>query len=189
MVAAAITAAPALAKEEVQARLTSSVQIEASPGQEITISWRLESVDDEGRRRPFGASGVFVQLESASGGVSTVGFARGDGGREGRFEADVTVPASGIGGIAIGLAGTVSDSTGTRADYVYYPVANSPWPAVSDPRFPGAGPRPGLELPAAPGDGSSGGSITWMAVLGTAVVATLAAIGVVVLRRRRTAAT
>jgi hypothetical protein len=184
MAAAAITAAPALAKEEVQARLTSSVPIEASPGQKITISWRLESVDDEGRHRPFGASGVFVQLESRSEGVPSVGFASGDGGRDGDFEAVVVVPEGGIDGIAIGLGGTVSDQTGTRASYLYFPVTNSPLPAVADPSPPEAAPTP---TPADPVESSGDGWGIWIAVA-LAGIAALAGIIVLALRRRRPAA-
>jgi hypothetical protein len=182
--AAAITAAPAFAKEEVEARLTSSVPVEAQPGQEITISWRLESVEDEGRRRPFRASGVFVQLESRSGGVPSVAFAPGDGGRDGRFEAVVVVPEGGIDGIVIGLGGTVSDPTGTRASYVYFPVTNSPLPAVTDPSPPEAAPTP---TPGGPVEGSGGGRASWIAALALAGLVVAAAAVTVVRRNRRAA--
>jgi hypothetical protein len=183
--AAAIAAAPAFAKEDVEATLTSTIPVDASRGQEITISWRLESVDDEGRRRPFGAAGVFVQLESRSGGLPSVGFASGDGGRDGAFEALVVVPDGGIGGIAIGLGGTVSDATGTRPSYVYFPVTNSPLPAVTDPSPPDTAPTP---TPAEPVAGSGDSSGIWIAALAPAGVAALAGIIVLVLRRRRPAA-
>lgn len=184
MVAAAISAAPAFAKGDVEATLTKPVPLEASPGQEITISWRLESIDDEGRRRPFGASGVFIQLESRSGDVPSVAFASGDGSRNGDFEAVVVVPEGGIDGIAIGLGGTVSDAAGTRASYVYFPVTNSPLPAVIDPTPPEAAPTP---TPSEPVESSGDGSGIWIAALALAGLAVLAGIIVLVLRRRHPA--
>jgi hypothetical protein len=187
LLAAAVLAAPALAKEDVQATLTSPVPLDAAPGQEIRVAWRLESIDDEGRRHPFGASGVIVQLESASGGEPTVGFATGDGGRNGSFEAIVVVPEGGIEGIAIGLGGTVSDPTGTRAGYVYFPVTNSPLPAVTNPTPLEATPEP-TPPPAEPAESLSGGSWAWIAALALAGLAGLAAVMVFILRRRRPAA-
>ena len=186
VVVAAIAATPAFAKEDVEATLTSALPVDASPGQEITISWRLESVDDEGRRRPFGADGVFVQLEGRSGGVPSVGFASGDGGRDGNFEAVVVIPEGGIDGIAIGLAGTISDAKGTRPSYVYFPVANSPLPVVTDPSPPDAAPTP---TPAEPVPGSGDGSGIWIAgVAAAASLVALAGVIVLVVRRRRPAA-
>ena len=189
LLAAAVLAAPALAKEDVRATLTEPVPLDAAPGQEIRVAWRLESIDDEGRRHPFGASGVIVQLESASSGKPTVGFATGDGGRTRDFEATVVVPEGGISGIAIGLGGTVSDPTGTRASYIYFPVTNSPLPAVTDPTPLEAMPANALPGPAEPAESSSGRSWAWIASLALAALAGLAAVIMFILRRRRPAAT
>ena len=179
--AVGLTAAPASAKEDVEATLTAPVPLDAAPGDEITVAWKLFSVDDEGERQPFGASGVIVQLESASGGTPTVGFATGDGGGKGSFEAVALVPEGGIGGIAIGLGGTVSDPTGTRASYVYFPVTNSPLRAVTDPTLLEAVAAPGAPAPVASSGGSSG---IWITVLALAGLGALTAV-VVLLRRRR----
>ncbi len=178
--AAVILAAPALAKENVLATLVGSVALDAAPGEEITLAWRLVEVDDEGRRHPFGASGVFVQLESSSGGEPTVGFAPGD---DGSLEAVAVVPEGGIGGIAIGLSGTVSDPTGTRASYLYFPITNNPLPAVTDPVFPEATPGTATPAPAEPPKTSSG-LAAWIAALALGAIAGLAAVIVLVLRRR-----
>ncbi len=182
--AVGLTAAPASAKEDVEATLTAPIPLDAAPGDEITVAWKLFSVDDEGERQPFGASGVIVQLESASGGTPTVGFATGDGGGKGSFEAVVFVPEGGIGGIAIGLGGTASDSAGTRASYVYFPVTNSPLRAVTDPTLLEAVAAPGAPAPVEPAASSGGSSGIWITVLALAGLGALTAV-VVLLRRRR----
>lgn len=186
--AVGLTAAPASAKEDVKATLTTPVPLAAAPGDEIKVAWTLSYEDENGTRRPFGAYGVIIQLESASDGQPTVGFATGHGGGNGSFEAVVVVPEGGIGGIAIGLGGTVSDSTDTRSSYVYFPVVNSPLPAVTDPTSLEGARAPKAPPPAEPTASPGGGSRIWIAALALAFVAALVSVVVLVRHRRHPAA-
>lgn len=108
----------ALGKEGGKARLTTPLPLGASPGQTITVAWTLSDVDEQGVQRPFNAIGAFVRLRSASGGVATMAFATADAHPLGRYDARVTVPNGGIGGIEIGLRGTTD---------VIFPLENDPF--------------------------------------------------------------
>jgi hypothetical protein len=120
-----LAAGPAGAKENVTARLLTPLPRDAAPGDRLTVVWSLGGVDEQGTRRPFNAIGVFVRLLSASGGRSTVGFATPDAHPQGRYDAQVTVPEGGIGGVQVALRGT---SDGTAAD-TRFPLENDPFAA------------------------------------------------------------
>jgi hypothetical protein len=178
-VVAAVLAAPAFGKEDVQATLTEPVPLGAAPGQEITVAWTLTYEEEAGEVQPFGAQGVYVTLVSATGGDYTTGHA-GDGGGIGRYEAAVTVPEGGIGGIQIALMGWANAEPAPVA----FPIVNNPLPdltgetllpvaAVEEPALP----RPPVETDGGPG-------VVWLA-LGLAAVLAVAALGVVLMRRRR----
>jgi hypothetical protein len=107
----------ALGKEGVKARLTTPLPLGASPGQTITVAWTLSEVDEQGVRRPFNAIGVFVRLHSAAGGAATMAFATADAHPLGHYDAQVTVPNGGIGGVEIGLRGTTD---------MVFPLENDP---------------------------------------------------------------
>jgi hypothetical protein len=116
----ALVAAPAApAKEGVRATLIGPVDLDARPGERITIAWKLE--DTQGR--PFGAGGLFVRLRSAAGGRSATAVTEGSG----RFTVRLTVPEGGIGRIEFGLRGwrTAGGQT-SRAD-VLFPLVNDPF--------------------------------------------------------------
>jgi hypothetical protein len=116
----ALLAAPAaLAKENVRATLVGPVELDARPGERITIEWRLEDADG----RPFGAGGLFVRLRSAAGGRPVTAVTDGSG----RFAVRITVPEGGIGGIEFGVQGwrTVAGRS-SRAD-VLFPLDNDPF--------------------------------------------------------------
>jgi hypothetical protein len=118
-----LAAGPANAKENVTARLLTPLRLDAAPGEELSVTWALGGVDEQGRRRPFNAIGVFVRLLSATGGRSTVGFATPDAHPQGRYDARVAVPEGGIGGVQVGLVGT---SDGAAADTLF-PLENDPF--------------------------------------------------------------
>ena len=117
--AVALTTGPvALAKEGIKARLTAPLNMDASPGEKITVNWTLSMTDDQGNEHPFNAMGVFVRLESASAGTPTMGFAAAAAHPDGRYAAQVAVPQGGIGGVQIGLRGS-SD--------IIFPLVNDPF--------------------------------------------------------------
>jgi hypothetical protein len=171
-------ALPAEAKEDVRARLTTAIPMGAAPGTKIEVAWKLFYVAQDGRRRPFGASGVFVRLVSASGGEATEAFSYDQGG-PGEYEATAVVPEGGIGDVEIGLMGWQSDATGTRRADMLFPIANEPSriaPIAS----------PTSERPPPPPERRAAGSSAWTVVpLASAAAALAALAGTVVLLRRR----
>jgi hypothetical protein len=116
----ALVAAPAVhAKEGVRATLIGPVDLDARPGERITIAWKLEDT----RGRPFGAGGLFVRLRSAAGGRPATAVTDGSG----RFEVGLTVPKGGIGRIEFGLRGwRIAGGQTSRAD-VLFPLVNDPF--------------------------------------------------------------
>jgi hypothetical protein len=125
-VVALLAAVPAAAsaKGDVRAHLVNRLDRDARAGETIRVVWRLYSVEN-GERRPFGASGLFVRLRSATGASAT--RAEGDG-RRGRYTAHVKVPRGGIGGIRFGLEGIrmLPDGSEERAPH-YFPLDNDPF--------------------------------------------------------------
>jgi hypothetical protein len=120
-----LAAGSAHAKENVTARLLTPLPLDAAPGERLTVVWALAGADEQGRRRPFNAIGVFVRLLSASGGASTVGFATPDAHPQGRYDAQVAVPDGGIGGVEVGLRG----SSDVGASDSFFPLENDPFAA------------------------------------------------------------
>jgi hypothetical protein len=131
LVAASLVAAgPAGAKDGVKATLASRVPLDAPAGTQLRVAWRLFALDENGQRRPFGASGVFVRLGSASGAETREGFAPVRNHSTGGYEAVVVVPKGGIGDIEIGLLGWRSDATGTHRGDAIFPITNDPLPGA-----------------------------------------------------------
>jgi hypothetical protein len=124
---ALVCALPAAAKDGVRATLTSDLPLDAEPGARLEVAWTLAYVDD-GRRRLFGAGGVFVRLVSASGASAETAFAREDGGH---YTATVVVPEGGIADVEVGLRGWVSGQVERRPSDLLFPITNDPLPAVS----------------------------------------------------------
>jgi len=79
---------------------------------------------DNGRRRPFGAGGMFVRLLSPVRGQSVKVYAKGVGGH---YHATVRVPRGGLRGIQLGLRSWVSDPNGTRESDWLFPITNNPF--------------------------------------------------------------
>jgi opacity protein-like surface antigen len=180
---AVLVAAPATAKEGVEATLTAPLPLDAPPGEEITVAWTL-AAEEDGKREPFGAEGIYVRLVSATDGESTIGEATGSA--DGGYTAAVRVPEGGIGGVQIGLRGWASDATGTHPSDAFFPITNNPLPAVTDTTPAGATAEPASAAPTANAPaGDGGGSAVWIAGLALAHVLALAGAGVVVQRRRR----
>jgi hypothetical protein len=126
--AALVAALPAAAKEDVKATLTTPIPLDAAPGTELKVSWRLFRVDNDGPRQPFGAGGLFVRLHSASGAAPQEAFAPARLSASGVFSATVVVPEGGIGDIELGLMGWRSDASGTERADLIFPITNDPLP-------------------------------------------------------------
>jgi len=122
LAAALVLAAPAAAKDGVQAHVTTAIPTDASPGDRLHVAWKLDFLDRSARLTPFNAVGVFVRLRSASNGAPTIAFATATAHTDGRYDATVTVPEGGIGGVDIGLRGSTD---------VVFPLLNDPFVAGS----------------------------------------------------------
>jgi hypothetical protein len=88
-------------KDGVVARIVDVTPAHARPGTPLTVVWTLSSTED-GHRRPFGASGVFIRLFGGQGRSGRVYAAQGPAGR---YRATVRVPAGGVRKVEIGLMG------------------------------------------------------------------------------------
>jgi hypothetical protein len=129
--AALVAALPAAAKEGVKATLTTHVPLGARAGTHLRVAWTLGSVDEHGKRQPFGATGVFVRLLSASGAPAETGVAPSGAYTTGEYAATVIVPKGGIGDVRIGLRGFTSGATGTHSADMIFPIVNDPVPGAA----------------------------------------------------------
>jgi hypothetical protein len=116
VIAVAVTAAAALAKDRVVARLANPAVVRAPAGATVPLVWTLRA---DGHA--FGAGGIYVRLRGRAG-ASTV--ARADTLAPGRYRAQVRIPAGGVRSIAIGLIGWASNPQ-RRAD-LFFPIVNDP---------------------------------------------------------------
>ena len=116
-------AAPAEAKEGVRAHLESRLPANAKPGATIRIVWSLYYLEN-GTKRPFGASQLFVRLRGKTG-----RFVKEYGeGRAGRYKARIKVPSGGIRSIRFGLEGMrIYPGGRTEPAPVYFPLDNDPF--------------------------------------------------------------
>ena len=168
--AALVAALPATAKEGVKATLETNIPLNAPPGTQLSVSWSLAGVDENGRRQPFGAIGVFVRLVSASGAAATTGVAPVGAHTTGRYAATVVVPEGGIGDIEIGLQGWSTGPTGRHRADVLFPITNDPLPGAAR-----------VTAPAS----SRSGSMTWIFILVAGSLLMLAVLALTLVRRRR----
>jgi hypothetical protein len=128
---ALVAALPAAGKDGVRATLTTSIPLDAREGTQLRVAWTLASVDEQGRRHPFGANGVFVRLLSASGAHAATGYAPSGTETNGEYKATVVVPKGGIGDVRIGLRGFTSGATGMHQSDVLFPIVNDPVPGAA----------------------------------------------------------
>jgi hypothetical protein len=137
-VAALAGALPAAAKQGVTATLHSAIPLGAPAGTHLTVRWTLAARDEDGKRRPFSAEGLFVRLLSRTGAGATVGFAS-SAGLDGSRVATVVVPKGGIRDVQLGLRGFTSGATGVHNADVLFPISNDPLPGVAHVVKPGTG--------------------------------------------------
>jgi hypothetical protein len=128
-------AAPAPGKENVRATIDiSDTALGAAPGTKIRIGWTLTAParwpsgtrpTANRRRERFGASGLYVRLDSKTGAAPTIAYGHGP---TGRYTATAIIPEGGIGGIDLGLEGmrVVPGEPPRRAD-VFFPIDNDPF--------------------------------------------------------------
>ena len=178
-IAAAAAALPAAAKEGVEATLVTRIPLDAKPGTELQVAWRLGYARGQERGRPFGANGVFVRLVSASGARPETGFAPSGAYTRGEYAARVVVPEGGIGDVEIGLLSWTSDAAGTRRGDLLFPITNDPVPARARVASPPAEPTASASSDDRP--------TAWIVAAGLAVLIAMCSLGVAVAARRRRA--
>jgi hypothetical protein len=140
IVAAALCAVqPAAAKEGVEATLNTVVPLDASPHTKLKVAWSLAYVDEQGRRRPFGANAVFVRLLSRTGAGAETAYVPSGPYANGEYSATVEVPEGGVRDVQIGLRGFTSGANGTHNADVLFPITNDPLPGVARVIKPAAG--------------------------------------------------
>jgi hypothetical protein len=157
--AALAAALPAAGKDGVKATFATTIPRDAEPGTKLEVAWRLASIDEHGQAQPFGGSGVFVRLLSASGAGAQIAYA--DEHATGDYTATVVVPQGGIGKVEVGIRGWTSGAGGTHRADALFPIAN-------DPLAPAAG----------------GGSAGWIYAAVAALVLALSGLAVLIGRRR-----
>jgi len=166
-VAVALAAvAGAAAKEGVQATLELPTALQGAPGETIAVGWTLGGVDG-GERYPFNAEGIFVRLLDASGGEPVTAFA--EQGPIGHYVAEATLPAGGLGGVEIGLLGTVERNGASEPSEVLFPIVNDPFQeGAAEAGAPGVTPSPPAGGSAVPvwaiALGAAGGVLCLLAV-------------------------
>ena len=163
---AMLAATPAVQAKEpaFQARLLTPIPANASPGDEIVLTWTLTYVDENMQSRPFNADNVFVQLLSANRAEPAIALATGGDPLLGEYVARVSVPQGGIAAVQFGIRGTI--------DTILPMDSEVPVPAVIG-RPVQAGPSVAADVPVL-------GS--WLGLLSLACLSVVAAIG----RRRGT---
>jgi hypothetical protein len=116
-------AAPAAAKEGMSATLLGHPRLDAKPGTQIRVAWKLSTTSAES------ASGddhrFYVRLLSKAGARSTHAYGKF---RAGRYVALVRVPRGGVGDIEIRLVGWRYTPGETRRADALIPIANDPLP-------------------------------------------------------------
>jgi hypothetical protein len=173
---ALVAALPAAGKEGVKATLTANIPLDAEPGMRLKVAWTLTYVDEDARRKPFGANGVFVRLLSASGVGAETGFAPIGAYATGEYATSVVVPEGGIGDVEIGLVGWASDATGTRRSDALFPITNDPVPGTLRVVSP-VSEQPGSER-------TDTGSTTWIFIGVAGSLIAFAVLAVALVRRK-----
>lgn len=175
---------PVLAKGGAVVTFVGSFPRDAEPGTTVTLTWDLRVPDGEGGLHPWGGTPVGIRLDGPTG-TATEAMGGAVAGVEGRYSADLLVPAGGIAAVEAFMRG---DANGARSDL---PVAIEPNPLAAETTgavtgapaagAPATGAASAAPVPAtAPStSGASAGAAGLIAVL-----VVLAACVTVVLRRR-----
>ena len=117
--AVAVLAAPAAsAKEGAQAHLLAPLPAHPLVGSLISVRWSVDVPGTHGKRRPFGAIGMFVRLVGRDD-ASTRATAQQ---YEPPYHARIRVPAGGIRSIRFGLMGTGCDPSGCKPSPIFFPL-------------------------------------------------------------------
>src|SRR5512133_2638000 len=117
-------AVPAAGKSGTVATLLGAPNLDARPGTQIRLAWRLSTAGAQSARGGDDER-VYVRLLSATSARSTHAYGKV---RHRAFVAKVRVPRGGVGDIEIRLKGWQITPGGTRRADMLIPIANDPFP-------------------------------------------------------------
>lgn len=117
-----LVSSPPVARNWVQATLTSSVAKSAPAGSSVVIRWKLWSRDQHGKLMPFDAGGLFARIVNPTHTQETTAPAHGS---RGEYSARIRVPSGGIGSVQVGIMGWNTTHGRTPAPVVF-PITNYP---------------------------------------------------------------
>jgi hypothetical protein len=115
-------AVPAAGKSGTVATLLGAPNLDARPGTQIRIAWRMSMAGAQSARGDD--ERVYVRLLSATGARSTHAYGAA---RHRTFIAKVRIPRGGVGDIEIRLKGWQITPGGTRRADMLIPIANDPF--------------------------------------------------------------
>lgn len=111
-----VLAVPAAsAKEGAQAHLLAPLPAHPLAGSLINIRWSVDVPGTSGKRRPFGAIGMFVRLLSRNGASTSASAPQ----YEPPYHVRIRVPAGGIRTIRFGLMGTSCGLSGCKPSILF----------------------------------------------------------------------
>lgn len=117
-VIAVLVVPAASAKEGAQAHLLAPLPAHPAAGSLINVRWSVDVPGTQGRRRPFGAIGMFVRLLGRNGTVTSATAPQ----YEPPYHVRIRVPAGGIGTIRFGLMGTSCGPSGCKPSPILFPL-------------------------------------------------------------------
>lgn len=118
-IAIAMLAVPAAsAKEGAQAHLLAPLPAHAHVGSLINVRWSVDVPGTHGKRRAFGAIGMFVRL-LGRGGLTTTATAPQ---YEPPYHVRIRIPAGGIRSVRFGLMGTSCGPAGCKPSPIFFPL-------------------------------------------------------------------
>lgn len=191
-------AAPVAAKEGMAAELDAPISRDAEPGSTVEVGFDVY-VEEPTGRFPVQGSPLFIRFVPPDGGTALEARARETPPGSGHYVASVAVPRGGIGRVEIGLQGEGCDATGCRRSDMLVAlvgdvlVAGSvPGAVVGAPPAAATAPVTATARPASPDEPAVAtplpspdpgpGALPFL--VGGAAILALAAIAVVVARRR-----
>jgi hypothetical protein len=123
LVLALAAAAPVVGKSGMTATLLGQPRLDAKPGTQIRVAWKLSATPAQAARGDDDR--FYVRLLSATGARSTHSYGALHGRR---YVAMVRIPRGGAGDIEIRLKGWMVTPAGSRRADMLIPIANDPLP-------------------------------------------------------------
>lgn len=116
----ATSAAPLLAKDGMEAWLTTPVRLDTPPGTTLTVAWRIVTEDEDGGRVPVTGMPVFLRFVPTGGGEPVEVMGDEQPIDSGRWTGTLVVPAGGIARVEVGMHNEVCENGScTKSDMLF----------------------------------------------------------------------